>query len=221
MTIKLLKRRLFSLACVGLILSAAGCTLNAHRAHPQFDVKIKNIKAPVLMPPDVNLFELSAGGVVILRDDWTDIGRRNLENAVVKGFKGKDYTVMPLVVDARTEAEISDIHALYRLIHKTMKQQTFGPARSASHPNGFEYSLGPIESILQRLGADSMIFVSGWDRVSRGGRKALIDLAIADPSGTILYYSVKGSTGGSDLRNPQSAAVLVQELLAGFSKDAG
>lgn len=52
-------------------------------------------------------------------------------------------------------------------------------------------------------------------------KKNLIDLAIADSSGTILYYSVKGSIQGNDLRDPASANIMVRELLSGFSRIEG
>ncbi len=78
-----------------------------------------------------------------------------------------------------------------------------------------------LESILQKLGADAMIFVTGYDQVFNGGRKALIDLAIADSSGTILYYTVKGTTEGKDLRDPADTAALIRDLLTSFSRMEG
>jgi hypothetical protein len=49
----------------------------------------------------------------------------------------------------------------------------------------------------------------------------LIDLAVADSSGTILYYSVKGTNQGEDLRNPVSTAAMIRDLLSGFSRMKG
>jgi hypothetical protein len=49
----------------------------------------------------------------------------------------------------------------------------------------------------------------------------MIDLAIADSSGTILYYSVNGTIKGNDLRDPESAQLMVRDLLAGLSKAEG
>ena len=99
-----------------------------------------------------------------------------------------------------------------------MQQQTFNAHQDSHARRRFEYSVGSINALLNKLGADALIFVSGYDRVSNAGRKALIDLAIADASGTILYYAVKGSIQGSDLRDPAGADSMAQELLAGFSR---
>ena len=66
-----------------------------------------------------------------------------------------------------------------------------------------------------------MIFVTGYDQVYEGGRKALIDLTIADSSGTIFYYMVKGTMQGKDLRDPASTAILIRDLLSSFSRMEG
>ena len=102
-----------------------------------------------------------------------------------------------------------------------MDQQTFGSSRTNSKNNDFQYFLGSLETILQKLDADAAIFVTGYDKVSTAGRKSMIDLAIADGSGTILYYSVRGTITGRDLTDPESARSMVQNLLSGFSKAEG
>jgi hypothetical protein len=49
----------------------------------------------------------------------------------------------------------------------------------------------------------------------------MIDLAIADSTGTILYYAVKGTRNGKDLRDPAGTAALIRDLLSGFSRMEG
>ena len=209
------------LLMVCLFVSISGCALTMHRTHPEFDARIGTVKSAILVPPDVNMFELSPAGMVTPRADWSAAGCRNLKNAISQDLKDKNRYLKTLVMDRQIAAELSEIQALYRLVHKTMQQQTFNPHQIPKDIHGFEYSLGSIETILQKIGADAMIFVSGYDRVSNAGRKAFIDLAIADSSGTILYYSVKGSLRGKDIRDPESANSMVRELLSNFSRTEG
>jgi hypothetical protein len=61
-----------------------------------------------------------------------------------------------------------------------------------------------------------MVFARGFDQISEGSRVTYISIALADSSGTILWYCVKGSRGDHDLRDPTSAAKLVDALLSGF-----
>ncbi len=204
-----------------LILLLAGCALNAYRMHPEFDVRAGSIRKSVLITPDISMYELSSAGVVMLRDDWSEVGRNNLQNAILSEFNGKSCKVKLAQMDTQIAKEMEAVQALYRLVHKTMKQQTFGPHQNRADNTEFNFSVGSLETILQKLDADAMIFVTGYDQVTNGGHKALIDLAVADSSGTILYYSVKGTRKGEDLRNPVSAAAMTRELLSGFSRMNG
>ena len=74
-----------------------GCTLNTHRMHPEFDVRADSVKKPVLITPDVNIYELSASGVAVLRDDWSSIGRKNLQIAILRNFKDKQCNIKPMI----------------------------------------------------------------------------------------------------------------------------
>lgn len=209
------------LSIICLLLLVTGCALDAYRMHPEFDVKAASIRESVLITPDVSMYEVSSGGVLMLRDDWSRVGRQNLQNAILRDFKDKQCNVKLVEMDAQTAKEMAEVQSLYKLVHKTMDQHTFGPQQDMAKNDGFNFSLGSLESILQKLGADAMIFVTGYDQVNNSGRKALIDLAIADSSGSILYYTVKGTTEGKDLRDPADTAALIRDLLSSFSMVEG
>lgn len=200
-----------------LLLLVTGCALDAYRMHPEFGTRVGSIKEPVLITPDVGMYELSSGGVIMLRDDWSRAGRKNLQNAILGYFKDKRCNVKLIEMDSRTAKEMEEVQALYRLVHKTMNQHTFGHHQNRGKNARFDFSIGSLEEILQKLDADAMIIVTGYDQVFNGGHKALIDLAVADSSGTILYYSVKGTTKGEDLRDPVTTAALIRDLLSSFS----
>ncbi len=211
-------RWFFCLLLISLSFAASGCALSEQRSHPEFEARIHTIAQPVLIPPDVGMLELLPSGLIRQRDDWTATGCRNLQNAISTYLKNANITLKPLIIAPQIAPEIAEIQALYRLVHKSMQQQTFNTHQDSQTGRPFEYSVGSVNALLNKLGADSMIFVSGYDRVSNAGRKALIDIAIADASGTILYYSVKGSIQGRDLRDPASANIMVQKLLTGFTR---
>ena len=205
-----------TLAC--LLILITGCTLSSHSRHPEYGVRTNAIKNPVLLMSDVNLYQMTSDGLVTLRDDWSAVGRQNLQNAITQNLKSRQCDLRPLETNIQTSGEVEEIKALYKLVHTTMDKHAFGPSRNNSKKRSFQYSLGSMETILQKLDADAAIFVTGYDKVSAGGRKSMIDLAIADSSGTILYYSVSGTINGNDLRDPESAQLMVRDLLAGFSK---
>ena len=208
-----------TVAC--LLILITGCTLSSYSSHPEYSVRSNAIKNPVLLMSDVKIYQMTSDGEVTLRDDWSAVGRKNLQDAISLNFRSRQSDLKTLESNIQTSGQIEEIKALYKLVHKSMDQQTFGSSRNNSKNRGFQYCLGSMEAILQKLDADAAIFVTGYDKVSAGGRKSMIDLAIADSSGTILYYSVSGTIKGNDLRDPESAQLMVRDLLAGFSKDQG
>jgi len=92
----------------------------------------------------------------------------------------------------------------------------YGPQLFPEKLNRFVYSLGPSDKTLSRLGADSMIFMSGSGHISASEQKAWISIAVSDSSGTILWYCVRHSVDEYDLRDERSATEFVEDLLSSF-----
>lgn len=105
----------------------------------------------------------------------------------------------------------------------------------------FDYSVGSLETILKSSGGDALLLVHGLDQIATAGKKALntlgtvtgiavgaltgvysgprmegtrIRMALADRSGTILWYSISG--GMYDLRDPDSTSSIVNSTLEDF-----
>jgi hypothetical protein len=197
---------------------SAGCSLSAQKVHPEFDTRIKTVKRAVLIPPDVSMLELLPNGLIRQRADWNSESYRNLQKAIRHQLRVRQCSLQLLTPDSDMGQELAEIQTLYRLVQKSMWQQTFKSPNGSQSARSFDYSLGSIDTLMASLDADALIFVSGYDRVSAAGRKALIKLAITDNSGTILYYAVKGSIQGNDLRDPASADYIMGELFSGFSR---
>ena len=204
-----------------LLLPVTGCTLASYNTHPEYSDRISAVQNPVILMAEVYLYQMAPDGTAIRRDDWSAVGRQNIRDAILESFKSRYSGIQPLDTGIRTSPEVKEVNSLYKLVHQTMDQQLFGPSRANFKQEDFKYSLGSLETLLGKLKADAAIFITGYDKVSTAGRKSMIDLAIADSSGTILYYSVKGTTNGHDLRDPGSASAMAKDLLAGFSEAEG
>lgn len=207
------------IAC--LLLLTSGCTLATYNTHPDYGDRIRAVKNPVILMSDVHLYQMAPDGTATLRDDWSAAGRRNLRQAILQSFKSRYPGSQSIEDDFGISQKVEQVNSLYKLVHKTMDQQMFGPYRTDFKKEDFNYSLGSLETLLSKLNADAAIFITGYDKVSPAGRKSMIDLAIADRSGTILYYSVNGTIKGRDLRDPGSARSMAKDLLAGVSRVAG
>jgi hypothetical protein len=230
---------LLILASAGILI--AGCA-PAFRAHPDLQARAREIKSVAVLPPDVKIYELSAGGVRDLRDDWCATGKANMEGAIASSFQDKPFEIKQVNVDKEVEEEIEDIYALYRAVSGAIILHTYNENfRFPEKMKRFEYSLGPLGPILDRFGSDGLIFVYGEDEISTGGRKALqafavlagvatgvmiiprggitaVSVALVDKTGDILWYNVKARQGSYDLRKAESCSDFVGQVLVDFPK---
>jgi hypothetical protein len=215
-----IKFPLFPLCLLTFFCFWEGCVPNDHRVHPQFESRVTNIKALTLVPPRVEVYELSSSGLAELRDDWCALGRKNLEDALVEKFTKKRYSIRPPCGDSTVQKELAEIQALYVQVNKSVQLHSYGPQVFPEKVIWFEYGMGSIQGLVEECGTDSLVFVNGFDQVSSQNPKTYVSIAVADSSGAILWYGLKGSKGGYELKDPSSAATLVEEILSSFPKSA-
>ena len=225
---------------ISVSLVLVGCATTGHRGyctHPQLETRAKDVRTAALISPDIKVYELTTGGVRELRDDWCSKGKENVQEATVKHLQDKLANVKPTTVSKETEEELEDVYALYRAVSASIQLHVYGPYEFPEKKKNFDYSIGSIQRILQHLEADVLVLVYGFDEISTSGRKALqagavaiglltgvvvmprsgiteVSVGIVDASGSVLWYNVKRSAGGCDLRDRESATKLLAEILS-------
>lgn len=204
-----------------VVFFSSSCSAPGYRVHPEFELRAKAISRPALMPPDVKIFESLPGGMRVLRNDWSTTGMENIQNAVVKEFAEKNCSVRLLDDDSGMNAELDEIQSLYKVVNKSIRLQAYGPPTKSPGSVKFEYSLGSLEHILPQLGADAVIFVSALEEISSSKKIAVVNLAIADASGTIIWYSIEGSRDRYGLIKFSDASELVNKLMLSYPKVGG
>ncbi len=232
--------------CLCLLFVVFGCAPVSYRAHPQFEMRSKDIKTTGLLSPDIKVYEFTAGGMRELRDDWCVKGKDNVQKAMMDCLMEKAFTIKPIAVDPDMEEELSDIYALYRAVNISINLHTrIEGQQFPEKVKNFDYSIGSMEKILNRYGGDALFFVTGFDEISTSGRQVLkavgiiagvavaaagvggaiivprsgitlVSVALVDPSGAILWYNLKANAGGYDLRQTESATKFVREVLADY-----
>lgn len=222
-----------------LLFLAVGCAPITKTVHPEFEMRVKDIKTTGFLSPDIKIYELTAGGVRELRDDWCIKGKENVQKATMDCLGEWPLEIKPITIDKESEEEMEEIYALYRAVSTSILLHTQGDNKFPEKVKNFDYSIGSIENILKKYEVDSLILVNGFDEISSAGRQALkaagiiagaltgvvmiprsgitiVSVSLVDPSGVILWYNIKGSHGGYDLRNPESATKFVTEILSNY-----
>jgi len=198
------------------LLITFGCASPPYRVHPDFMARVKGIQKPVLMLAEVGIYEILPGGVVQVRDDWSRAGKENLIKALTESFMERRFRVMSLTAHEERAEDVREIKALYKAVEKSIRLHGYGPQLFPEKRNRFVYSLGPSKKTLSRLGADSMVFMSGSGQISASEQKAWISIAVSDSCGTILWHCVRHTVDQYDLRDVESATEFVEDLLSSF-----
>jgi hypothetical protein len=192
----------------------------------------------VLMPADIELSELTAGGTLDPKAEWTDAAKRNLTDALRAQEAARHLSLIDYD-EERVPAERRDgLHQaskLYRLVGQSIFIHQFqGPLQLPTKQNSFEWSLGPSVGVLrEQYGADYALLTYVRDSYSSAGRVALqivgaiagigipggsrlgfISLIYLQTGDIVWYNRIIGGT--SDLRQPDGAKAAAAALLQSF-----
>ncbi|MEQ1663242.1 MAG: hypothetical protein ABL877_11160 [Thiobacillus sp.] len=140
-------------------------------------------KKVVLLPPQVFVYELSAGGVPTRMADWEATARDNLSTAAVQ--KARDSHLFELIAAPTLDPLLADQLEAHMGLYDRVAQSVFVYGRGeqsawAHKKNEFDYTLGPgLAFLREQTGADAALIVLGADFISSGGRKAAFVAGLA------------------------------------------
>ncbi len=136
----------------------------------------------LLMEPDVQLSELTAGGLEEPRADWTDIARENIAKAVAETLRTRQDTLLryqPPKNDLEKEHLHAQLVKLHEAVGESILIHKYTPAYQLPTKTGrLDWTLGSSTSSLHEdYGADYALFVYIRDSYSSSGRVAAIVVA--------------------------------------------
>jgi hypothetical protein len=226
-------------AIVSLVLGVVGCA-----AMPQ--ARIENLKRPrpeahiVVMPLDVELSELSAGGLAEPNAAWTKAANAHMYTALRAETALRQARLIESEPDPAGGGMPSRQHQIVKLhqaVGTAMLVHGFVlPMALPTKNNKLDWTLGPAVSDLRdRYQADYALFIYVRDSYTSAGRAAVIFLGamlgVAIPggvqigfaslvdleSGDIVWFNRLARPSG-DLRTAEAARETVGVLLKGLPK---
>ena len=164
-----------ALIAASVTASAAFAAMSA--VNPAFSQNLDaRPKKVVLLPPQVFVFELSAGGVQTRMAEWEATARNNLTTAATR--LAQDSGLFELVpTPSLTPADLDRLDAhigLYDRVAQSVFVYGRGEQSAWAHKkNEFDYTVGPgLAFLREQTGADAALIVLGSDFISSGERKA-------------------------------------------------
>jgi len=219
-----------------IILLATGCaTTKSFSSISNLRPTDKELKI-VLMPLDVQLSILTAGGTLEPQAQWTRDAKRNMVDALdeIGKERSNDFIVYkePEQLDASAR-KILEIERLHRAVGQAILFHKY-VVPLPTKKNAFDWTLGPEVSVLRKkTHADYALFIHVQDSYSsagrifmqvlaaglgmgiRGGRQAGFTSLVDLTTGNIVWFNYINNPAG-DLRTPEPAMKTVKLLLKGL-----
>jgi hypothetical protein len=190
-------------------------------------------KKAVVLPVNIEVVEVSAGGVEETVPDWSKEASQSVLKALSAAIGKQGLKEMPAPrLTGASAANVDEHIALYKLVVNTATQ--LGWKQKIRH---FDYSIGPgLREISDKTGADVAFLVYGRDYASTAGRKAravaanipIVNIFTGPPpqlghsyihigvvdlrTGDLLWMNNNYREGSSNLRDPNDAARMVNAI---------
>jgi hypothetical protein len=132
-----------------------------------------------VMPADIELFSISAGGVLEPRADWTEAAMKHFRAALLA--KQQAYGLVTREVSAKEFEPFTEIGELHRAVARAIGMHHFSSFvfRLPTKEKQLDWSLGPsVQAIKKATGADYAFFSWVRDSYLSDERKAVM-LALA------------------------------------------
>lgn len=196
----------------------------------------------VLLPPNVTVKEISAGGIMDLVPEWTAQANANIRDelkAQLGGQAGFSLVEAP-EFSAEERERLEQYQASYMVVGIAAHwATTFGGSEWAHKRSHFDYTLGEgLAFVREKTGADAAVMVIGEDYVSSSGRKAamvigaimgvgiaggvsVISIGVVDLVNGDILWMHHSQSGMKDLKDRESVKAMLSEILATLPAQGG
>ena len=225
-------RRGFARLFLVFLVATAGAGLSAQTRRAEGVTRLPEGATIAVMPLDVELYSLTAGGVREPKAEWTEKARKNLTDALVARSVPGKLTFRPFQGEGLdTLAELNHLHSA---VSGEIWSHHFGSLKLPSKEGKLDWTLGEEAAAISRImPADYALYLYLRDSTSTGGRVAtmavlavvgvgihggsqvgyasLVDLR----TGQVVWYNRLVKLSG-DVREPEPARKTLDNLLEEF-----
>src|SRR5688572_9294232 len=223
------------LCAVLLALVAIPAAAQSKNLAPGFNSLPKGARV-VMMPTDIELFSISAGGMLEPKADWTEAASKHFKAAMIEKKQKLGLSTVELTAAQADEAE--EVNALHGAIARAISIHHFGALALPSKDGKLDWSIGePVQLIRKMTGADYALFSWVRDSYTSGERKAaMVAMAVLSlgrviptagglqtgyaslvdlNTGRVLWFN-RLQRGSGDLREADTAGETLDALLSEF-----
>lgn len=164
---------------IALVFFVSGCATTLRKS-PTFETRSTSISTIAVLPADIKVYKLTAGGVRELVDEWCELSQQLVKEALNK-YLGERYGFQLKFISEewlkKTNKELwLSQGALYNAVAISALLHAYpGINAFSTKMKSFDYTLGAdISALAELCEADTLLFISGVDHEATAGRTALL-----------------------------------------------
>jgi hypothetical protein len=218
-------------------LTLTGCVQTAALKHAEKVPPSLSGKRVLLMPPDIELSELTVGGLLEPKAEWTDLAQKHVGSALQKEMDKRKTSLAQYQDQNPSKGDrYNQVIKLHEAVGNAILTHKYdiGLLALPTKKDKFDWGLGEGVNILREdFGADYGLFIFFRDSYASAGRKTMmVVMAVAGVgvplgrqqgfvslvdlrTGDIVWFNHQ-VRGTGDLREGEAALQSVQYLLADF-----
>jgi hypothetical protein len=129
----------------------------------------------VVFRPDVEVGSLGTSGLPSPNAEWTELGRKNLADALKKDQAQFERDVVFLEeMDGEKGKLIADYQSLFRAVSNSILVHKYMGSKLPTKKGKFDWTLGPgVKQVGEIGGGNYALFLYTYDAYGTGGRKAM------------------------------------------------
>lgn len=181
-------------------LSAASAEGNVH---PDLTKKAEHIKRISLLPPQIDMFEISAGGSLEKMEDWSQPARTHMRKSIKEEFAKREHLQLTefdeQAISSTARTTYNQTLLLYDAVLSAIMTHTFQSSYQRSalffpwKARDFAYSVGKEIDVFAP-NVDAYVLIRGFDQRSSVGRKALgVGTAIVGAAVGVVIIPQRGA----------------------------
>jgi hypothetical protein len=224
--------RVLLVVAIWLALAAQAAAQSSPNRAPGFD-RIEPGAKVLILPPDIELFEVSGGGIFEPRADWTAAAQDHVRAAYRSRYAALGVQVLELQDDG--DEAVLELNRLHGAVAGAISSHHFGMMPLPTKEGKLDWTLGPdVVRLREKTGADYALFTFIRDSYVSADRKAAIVIAalfgvglasggiqftfnsLVDLRGGRIVWANRLLRGTGDLREAKPAQETVDAMLTGL-----
>jgi hypothetical protein len=146
------------------------------RSLNEFSAYLDSIGTVGLVTPDVVVYEMTAGGIGEIIEEWSDQASGQFTETLTQTLKTRNIAVKPVRAEAADDARMTSVKYLFRAISDNLDWNTnYRKAVCRDVQVCPDYSLGPLDHLFKDPDVQALFFVLAYNDIPAPEPPALSD----------------------------------------------